>query len=103
MSMTHALEDAYGAIEAGGTKWVCAIGTGPDDLRAETRFPTTTPAETLARAIAFFQEFQRDRQCKGAGRRIIRPGRPQSRLAQLRLDYLDAQAGVGKCGCCRDA
>ncbi len=45
----------YGGIEAGGTKWVCAIGTGPDDLRAETRFPTTTPAETLAQAIAFFR------------------------------------------------
>ncbi len=45
-----------GGIEAGGTKFVCAMGTGPDDLRAETRFPTTTPAETIARAIAFFQE-----------------------------------------------
>ena len=56
---TCELHSAYGAIEAGGTKWVCAIGNGPDDMRAETRFPTTTPAETLGRAIAFFQEFQR--------------------------------------------
>ena len=46
----------YGAIEAGGTKFVCAVGTGPDDLRAEAQFPTTTPEETLARAIAFFQD-----------------------------------------------
>ena len=45
----------YGGIEAGGTKCVCAIGTGPDDLR-ETRFPTTTPGETIDRAIAFFRE-----------------------------------------------
>ncbi|WP_448337239.1 ROK family protein [Chloroflexus aurantiacus] len=51
--MTHA--PLYGGIEAGGTKWVCAIGTGPDDIRAEVRFPTTTPAETLANAIAFFR------------------------------------------------
>ena len=36
----------YGGIEAGGTKFVCAVGSGPDDIRAETRFPTTTPAET---------------------------------------------------------
>ncbi len=46
----------YGGIEAGGTKFVCAVGTGPDDIRAETRFPTTTPLETIERAIAFFDE-----------------------------------------------
>ncbi|MGQ9876995.1 MAG: ROK family protein [Chloroflexus sp.] len=51
--MAHA--PLYGGIEAGGTKWVCAIGTGPDDIRAEVRFPTTTPVETLANAIAFFR------------------------------------------------
>jgi fructokinase len=45
-----------GGIEAGGTKFVCATGSGPDDIRAETRFATTTPAETIGRAIAFFQE-----------------------------------------------
>jgi fructokinase len=46
----------FGGIEAGGTKFVCAIGTGPDDIRAEHRFPTTTPEETLAQAVTFFQE-----------------------------------------------
>jgi fructokinase len=44
----------YGGIEAGGTKWVCAIGEGPDDLDHLAVIPTTTPAETLAEATSFF-------------------------------------------------
>jgi fructokinase len=46
----------YGGVEAGGTKWVCGIGTGPDDLRALQVIPTTTPVETLARAAEFFTQ-----------------------------------------------
>lgn len=44
-----------GGMEGGGTKFVCAVGTGPDDVRAETRFATTTPAATLAQALEFFR------------------------------------------------
>jgi fructokinase len=44
----------YGGIEAGGTKWVCAIGDGPWGLLDTVTFPTTTPDETIARAAAFF-------------------------------------------------
>ncbi|MBE7528666.1 MAG: ROK family protein [Ardenticatenaceae bacterium] len=46
----------FGGIEAGGTKFVCAVGTGPGDIRAEIRFPTTTPAENLSQCLAFFRE-----------------------------------------------
>lgn len=46
----------FGGIEAGGTKFVCAIGSGPRDLRAEIRFETTTPDETIGRAIDFFRQ-----------------------------------------------
>ena len=45
-----------GAVEAGGTKFVCAVGTGPQDLRARIEFPTTSPQETVGRVIAFFEE-----------------------------------------------
>jgi len=51
----------YGGIEAGGTKFVCIVGTGPGDIRAETRFPTTSPERTLDRAFDFFRAEQ-DRQ-----------------------------------------
>lgn len=44
-----------GGIEAGGTKFVCAVGTGPQDIHDSVRFATTTPAETIAQAIAFFR------------------------------------------------
>src|ERR1700730_12703587 len=44
----------FGAIEAGGTKFVCGVGTGPEDLKT-TQFPTTTPGPTLANAVAFLK------------------------------------------------
>jgi len=47
-----------GGIEAGGTKFVCVVGTGPDDIRAELRVPTTSPRETLAAALQFFHAQQ---------------------------------------------
>lgn len=49
-----------GAIEAGGTKFVCAVGSGPDDLRAVERFPTTSPDETIGRALDYFRRQQRE-------------------------------------------
>lgn len=47
----------YGGIEAGGTKFVCIVAGGPRHIVDEIRFKTTTPAETLGRAIQFFQPF----------------------------------------------
>lgn len=45
----------YGAIEGGGTKFICAVGSGPSNIRAEARFSTTTPEETMAHVIEFFK------------------------------------------------
>ena len=46
----------YGGIEAGGTKFVCAIGSGPGDILAEERFPTSAPDEAIGQALAFFRK-----------------------------------------------
>jgi len=49
-----------GAIEAGGTKFLCAVGTPDGELLQETRIPTGTPEETIPQVIDFFQDFSRD-------------------------------------------
>jgi fructokinase len=46
----------FGAVEAGGTKFVCLLGSSPDDIVARTRIPTGDPKETLAEVVAFFAE-----------------------------------------------
>ena len=64
----------YGGIEAGGTKFVCAVGKGldsgngsaPSDVHTVS-FPTTDPEETLARAIDFFKGEQEKRGSPLAG------------------------------------
>ena len=50
----------YGAIEAGGTKFVCAVSF--EDLKIIERIsiPTTTPEETLEKVFEFFDRYQLD-------------------------------------------
>ena len=36
-------ERVYGGIEAGGTKFVCVAGVGPDDIRLTRRIAVTRP------------------------------------------------------------
>jgi fructokinase len=43
------------AVELGGTKINLAIGTGPDDIRAEAVIPTTDPTRTIRAAIDFLR------------------------------------------------
>jgi fructokinase len=45
----------FGGIEAGGTKWECAVGSGPGELRATETIRTASPEETIGRAVAFFE------------------------------------------------
>lgn len=51
-----------GAIEAGGTKFVCAVGTGPGDLKPRIEFATTDePAQVLSQVTSWLTEQQRHR------------------------------------------
>ncbi|MEM8505967.1 MAG: ROK family protein [Cyanobacteria bacterium P01_D01_bin.1] len=45
-----------GTIEAGGTKFVCAVGNDVSDLSTSIRIPTTTPVATIERVINFFHK-----------------------------------------------
>lgn len=56
----------YGAIEAGGTKFVCAVGTCLNDLTIVC-FPTTTPGETLSKCFGFFDNYSKDLRAIGIG------------------------------------
>jgi len=47
----------FGGVEAGGTKFVCVMGSSAEDIVSEVRFPTRAPEDTLADAAGFFSEF----------------------------------------------
>ncbi|MCK3657355.1 fructokinase [Pasteurellaceae bacterium Pebbles2] len=47
----------YGSLEAGGTKFVCAVGDAQFNVVEKVQFPTTTPQETLAQTINFFKKY----------------------------------------------
>lgn len=48
----------YGSLEAGGTKFVCAVGDEDFQVMEKTQFPTTTPYETIARVVEFFKRYE---------------------------------------------
>jgi fructokinase len=49
------VEGLYGGVETGGTSCVCAVATGPGDIRAREEFATTSPTETIKRIAVFFR------------------------------------------------
>lgn len=46
----------YGALEAGGTKMVCAIGLSDGTILDQVSIPTTTPEETIDRIADYFRD-----------------------------------------------
>jgi fructokinase len=49
----------FGGVEAGGTKFVCAVGTYPDEPEVVS-FSTTSPDSTLEEVIRFLQDASPD-------------------------------------------
>jgi fructokinase len=64
MNMSELL---FGGIEGGGTKFNCAVGNGPENIIAEARFPTTTPAKTIEEVFEFFRPYLNRIQGVGIG------------------------------------
>ena len=49
------MDDPYGLIEAGGTKFVLGLADAEGRITARERVPTTTPTETLGTAVDWFR------------------------------------------------
>jgi len=81
------LPPLYGAIEAGGTKFVCAVAREPQTLLAQTRIATTVPAATLDAALAFFAQ-QEQIHGKIAGIGIASFGPVDLRKQSARFGYI---------------
>lgn len=52
------MEMYYGAIEAGGTKFVCAVSDEKLEIVERVSIPTTTPEETMVEVFAFFDKYE---------------------------------------------
>ncbi|MTD39272.1 ROK family protein [Erwinia sp. CPCC 100877] len=50
-------EVLLGSIEAGGTKFVCAVGDASFTVKEQVVFPTGDPEETLAKVVTFFSAY----------------------------------------------
>ncbi len=53
-------EELLGAVEAGGTKFNCAVGRGDGSILRETRIETRDPGETLGKVLGFFEAAERE-------------------------------------------
>jgi fructokinase len=47
------MTSVMGGIEAGGTKFVCVVGSGPDQIIDRARFDTTSPEVTIRSCLEF--------------------------------------------------
>ncbi len=52
------MQSLFGTIEGGGSKFLCAVGTGPHDIHAELRVPTLDPDRVVTEIAAFFEPYR---------------------------------------------
>lgn len=57
----------YGAIEAGGTKFVCSVGNKSLEINDQLTIPTLSPEETMPLVVEFFKKYKADLKAIGIG------------------------------------
>ena len=70
MSETASQHDGarlYAGVELGGTKCICTLASGPDDIRDQRTIPTTTPDETLPAIKAVLEGWAQEHGFDGLG------------------------------------
>ena len=80
-----------GALEAGGTKMVCAIGNELGEIFERVSIPTETPEITMPKLIAYLGQGDRS-----AGNRLFRSHRFKQKVRDLRIHYHDTEAEMGQ-------
>jgi len=58
MSSSEGKPRLFGGIEAGGTKFICAVGDATGEILEQTRIDTRDPATTLAEVQRYFEAAQ---------------------------------------------
>lgn len=59
-NLLERMKKMYGAIEAGGTKFVCAVSDEAFAIKDRISIPTTTPEETMKKVFSFFDQYPTD-------------------------------------------
>jgi len=57
----------FGGIEAGGSKFICAVGDVEGNVEDKLTIKTTTPEETMAQVIKYFQNVNSNRTLSAIG------------------------------------